>query len=413
MKPRSILNISEIYDCLHAFKHENEQFSVIVFDQRDLKGLNRTHGIQKTDQVLKIVGEIIDQEINQVFESSTYQGPQGRHYVCIKTQSNRASFGAKLKVTIAQIRASLTHHFAGAVDVRYAQLSIPENAHSIDDLILKADQLLEAGKAKGKTAAFMNDVERLSESNTRHALKNAMTHGEFILHYQPIVCSKSHKIQTVEALSRWNHPMEGLKAPNWFIDDLTKHQLMDEFGISVCQKAIEQLSRWRQESQENEHIVISINLSLQQLKTSAFFDGLQEILVTHNVPPSRVQLEVTEDLIAEPATIEQLNRLSDAGILLAIDDFGSGTSNISRLREIHADVVKIDKQIMRDCFEKKDLKFLNSMVGMCRAMSPDTKVIVEGVETPEQETLVRESGADAIQGFLFFKPAPAEQVVLI
>lgn len=391
------------FDSINDSVAEKSQFSLLAFEPKDLKGLNHTFGFHEADRLLFTANKIIEQELSKSGFKSSVLGTKGRQFAFI--DSATPIFLLALHKKVNRI---LNYHFGGLLSFRALKIDFETPGNTPDKILLEAETGFKESKEQGidTHVKYVNEKSKGAVTHCYHSLRRAINHQEFVLHYQPIVCVKTGRAKALEALARWRQGNEDL-APGFFIDDLTKHGLMSEFGAYVCQKALQQHAAWANSSNSNIHL--SINVSLQQLKTEHFREEIIQLIEHHELPAQSIQIEITEDQIEDAETLKELRQLKEqVPIKIAVDDFGAGLSNIARLRHLDIDVIKIDKSILHQCKNQKDEIFLNKMIQMCKAIAKE--IIIEGVETEEQKNLAIRCGVDAIQGFYYNKPQPPEYI---
>ena len=241
------------------------------------------------------------------------------------------------------------------------------------------------------------------ENQLRHALDN----GEFVLHYQPKVNLVSGKITSAEALIRWNDPLTGLVPPGRFIPMLEETGLIYEVGRWALRQAIADYLRWRTEGLPT--VRIAVNVSPLQLRNRDFIDEVEHAINIDPLAAGGLELEITESLIMEDVnhSINSLHALRAMGISIAIDDFGTGFSSLSYLAKLPIDTLKIDRSFIIEMTDgPQGLALVSTVISLAHALK--LKVVAEGVETEEQERLLRLLNCDEMQGYLFSEPVSAE-----
>jgi EAL domain-containing protein (putative c-di-GMP-specific phosphodiesterase class I) len=217
--------------------------------------------------------------------------------------------------------------------------------------------------------------------------------------YQPIVDLNSHTV-AVEALVRWRHPLLGLLPPSRFIPVAEESELIERVGEWVFRRVCKEMA-------QNRFYIVSINISGRQLKRCDFVSKLSTILSETRCRASNFILEITETVMldAEPETIRTIRELQAMGFLVALDDFGTGNNSFSLLRDIRADIIKIDKSYIQSLGEDVVAQaFVTAISTVSR--SRDILLIAEGVETVDQWELAKLAGATRFQGHLFGRPRP-------
>jgi EAL domain-containing protein (putative c-di-GMP-specific phosphodiesterase class I) len=233
-------------------------------------------------------------------------------------------------------------------------------------------------------------------------LRDAITEGEFVVHYQPIVALADSKVVGHEALVRWAHPTRGLLSPAEFLDVAEDSGLITAIGAQVLDQACAMLA-----ARPDLPGPISVNVSAVQLSSADWLDSVTTTLATHGVDPARLVIEITETaaLSMTDSALHALESLRGLGMGIHLDDFGTGYSSISVLRDVPVTGVKLDLSFVRD---------LTGGISPANELAHGLSVLVngmhlvgiaEGIETQMQATILREQGWECGQGYHFGKPA--------
>ncbi|MFV0351873.1 MAG: EAL domain-containing protein [Oscillospiraceae bacterium] len=234
-------------------------------------------------------------------------------------------------------------------------------------------------------------------------LQNALADNELFLLYQPIVDVKNKSLYSVEALLRWKHPQYGIVDPLLTIALAEDIQKIDKLGLWVLREAIHQRAEWTREGLPDFHV--SVNVSTLQLNDPTFHKEIAAILQNNHVPPRQLQLEITETvgLIANRSTHQNLARLKDMGVSIAMDDFGVGHASLMYLRSEKIQTIKIDGALIREINENLLSKeIVATICRLCQQLSIDT--IAEYVENVEQLETLLQIGLSVVQGYYFSPP---------
>jgi len=217
------------------------------------------------------------------------------------------------------------------------------------------------------------------------------------------------KILGAEALVRWNHPTRGLLAPAAFIGLAEDTGLILPLGRLVLERACRQAREWRERF--NMPLSIAVNLSARQFQQAGLVEEVEQILVSTEVDPSQISLEITESLAMEDAerTSQILTRLKNLGVKVSIDDFGTGYSALGYLATFPVDVVKVDRSFI-DKIDVDPVKSAIVSAVINLALAIGTTTVVEGVETKEEVDHLLGLGCTMAQGYYFARPMPAEQL---
>ena len=320
---------------------------------------------------------------------------------------------------IAQgILRKLTEPFLLGIETVYISASIgitlyPEDATEVDSLLKNADQAMYAAKRLGRnrTGYFTPSMQEIAQSRMRLAndLHGALDDGQFRLVYQPIVEFANGAIHKAEALIRWQHPTRGLVNPLDFIPISEDTGMINDICEWVFHEAAQQAGQWR--ATHHAEFQVSINISPACFHRK---DGIHGTWLKHlrklGLPGQSIAVEITEGLLldASATVIEQLFALRDMGIQVSLDDFGTGYSSLSYLKKFDIDYLKIDQSFVRNLAPASDdLALCQAIIVMAHKLG--LKVIAEGVETEAQRILLAAAGCDYGQGYLYSRPASAEE----
>ncbi len=280
-------------------------------------------------------------------------------------------------------------------------------------LTKNADMAIYLAKEDGKNdfRFFTKDVkmQSIERLELETCLRHALGRNQFELHYQPKVDLATGQITGVEALLRWTHPERGVLPPAQFIPLAEETGLIVPSGRWVLLEDCAQNMAWQQCGLRP--IAMAVNLSPRQFVDENLLHDIDEALTASNMPPSLLQLEVTESMVMRnvPRAIRVLDAIQSRGIRLAIDDFGTGYSSMSLMKQFPIDTIKIDRSFVRDLpDDPEDQAIAQAIISMGKALG--MTVVAEGVETAGQEAFLRDHACDEMQGFLFSKPLPPEKL---
>ncbi|SEO76445.1 EAL domain, c-di-GMP-specific phosphodiesterase class I (or its enzymatically inactive variant) [Methylobacterium sp. ap11] len=236
-------------------------------------------------------------------------------------------------------------------------------------------------------------------------LRSALTEGQLDLHYQPIVAADGSGPRAYEALLRWRHPREGFVSPGEFIPIAEATGQIRRLGAWALARACTDAAAWPA------HLKVAVNLSPVQFVGDALVEEVAQTLAASGLPAERLELEITESVLLQDddATLAILHRLRALGVSTAMDDFGTGYSSLSYLRRFPFDKIKIDQSFVRNLgHETGSSEIVRAAVGLGKTFG--MIVLAEGVETEEQAAILREAGCDELQGYLFGRPCPVDEV---
>ncbi|WP_353647115.1 EAL domain-containing protein [Exiguobacterium sp. SH31] len=291
------------------------------------------------------------------------------------------------------------------------ELSPTEN-YTYETMMGRLDAVLHEVKLSGKNKILSyQEIEDGShylqtlvmERDLRHALK----HGEFELHYQPIVSPRPFAVCGVEALIRWNHPSKGPISPGVFIPVAEQLGLISDVGRWVLRQAVQEI----QEHTERHNLFLSVNVSKRQIADGSFLEELESVLFESGFEPSLLHIEITETEVGGNIyELQQFIRsLKALGVKISLDDFGVGTSSLSFLQSLQLDIIKIDQNFVKGIPENTfDRALLEGLYQTFHALG--LEIVTEGIERPEQLAFVLEHSGSLIQGYHYSKPVPLAQL---
>jgi diguanylate cyclase (GGDEF)-like protein len=283
-----------------------------------------------------------------------------------------------------------------------------------EDILRDADLAMYHAKGKGKARYEIFDKSMNAPAQERMDLeldlRNAVSRGEFVLHYQPVVDLPTGRITEVEALVRWKHPSRGLLSPAEFVGLAEETGLIVPLGRWVLHEACRQTRHWQLASPGN-RLAISVNLSARQLQQAGLVEEIAAVLRDTRLDPGALRLEITETVVMHdaPTTLAKLEALKALGIQLAIDDFGTGYSSLGYLKRFPVDTLKIDRSFVKGIGGNvEDSAIVRAVITVAKSLN--LSVTAEGIETAEQLEHLRALGCDHGQGYYFAKPMASDRV---
>ncbi|MFL6659934.1 MAG: putative bifunctional diguanylate cyclase/phosphodiesterase [Massilia sp.] len=389
--------------------------ALLFIDLDHFKEINDTLGHQIGDLLLKQVGQRLQ---TYVRETDTVARLGGDEFTITLAELHDTG-----KVTdVAQnIRNDLARPFRLEGELAYISASIgitlyPRDGNKAGDLLRNADQAMYQSKDHGRnrftyfTASMQEAAQaRMVMSNE---LRRALEEEQLAVFYQPIVDMRDDRIRKAEALLRWDHPQLGRVSPVDFIPIAEHTGLIVEMGNWVFRHALQQARRWRALEQA---LTVNVNVSPAQFyhangENCRNWVKDNSLALTQDQPNAEVGLEITEGLLLASNSLvtKQLLAFHQAGISISLDDFGTGYSSLSYLRKFNLDYLKIDKSFVYNLeYDAANVALCEAIIVMAHKLG--LKVVAEGVETREQDHILRRAGCDYGQGFLFGAPVPAAQ----
>jgi len=387
---------------------QNSQLAVVILGLDGFRDVNETQGYDVGDMVLKWVAKKVKSELS---ETNVFARLGGDEFVIlieylddplvIKQLIGKIRTLFRQKIQVSNLEFSLSTSFGVSF--------FPKDGQSAKDLLRNADTALHEAKESGRNCSRVYN-EQLTDS-VRHRvdlladMRIALINGDFVLHYQPQFCQKSHKLLAVEALVRWQHPEKGLIPPNDFIPLAEQSGLINDLGLWIFSAACQQCNDWWNRGVSE--FSLAINLSVKQLDPENI-QKFKDILLGMDFPVQNLEVEVTEGLIMQQDSLHELKKLEAFGVRISMDDFGTGHSSLAQLKHLPISKLKIDRSFIKDLeTNENDKVIVKTIISMGHSLG--LKVVAEGVETVEQQSYLAEQGCDLIQGYLLGRPVPPEQ----
>ena len=398
-------------DCLRSALLSKKPFAVIFLNVDHFKRVNDTWGHGVGDELLIAVAQRITARLTR---EMTLARLGGDAFILLVPECDDDRLNALVTALLEDVRRPLSvcgHTLSTTIS---AGVSLyPQDGETLHELKLKADAALHRVKEEGRNGWAIYRAEMSTAIPAKpgflQELSQALERDQFELWYQPTWHAEDKTIHGFEALLRWRHPEQGVVLPNLFIPSLEQTGLIIPVGNWAIEAACRQLHFWTE--QGFSQWTLSLNLSPIQFEQPDIFQIVSSMLEKYSLSPSRLILEVTESTALKnlDRSIELLNAFNHAGIVVSIDDFGTGYSNLLMLSVLPAKELKIDRSFVTSMLEnEKSYKLVETIISIARTM--EMNVVAEGIETEEQQAVLTRLGCDYLQGYLFSRPLPAEQV---
>lgn len=411
--PNRALFLDRLVQSLKVVAREDKKLGLMFIDLDGFKLVNDTHGHDKGDDLLREAGSRISESVR---DGDTVARLGGDEFTVIMPNLNDAKYAP---VVAQRILDALGRPFELDGSESFVSGSIgitifPDDAETANDLLKNADAAMYRAKEMGKAnyqfyTANLNSLvaERLKIKN---GLVMALERNEFRLLYQPKLTLASQRIESVEALMRWENPEVGTVSPAQFIPVLEETGMVVEVGEWAIREACMQHRRWIEEGLPP--VRVAVNLSARQLREISFVSVLRRVLDETGVGPEGIEIEITESMIMSDAdtSIAALKELHELGVHVAMDDFGTGYSSLSYLRKFPIDTIKIDRTFVSEITSNSDdAEIIRTIISMGQTLNKG--IVAEGVETEDQLALLNEYKCDQVQGYLISRPVPGEDLM--
>jgi diguanylate cyclase len=381
-----------------------DAFAVVCVDLDRFKEINDVFGHATGDALLQTIARRMQDAVGDAFLARL----GGDEFAVIAAAAKQP---AKAAVLAERLLASVADELTIGTQPHRVSLSVgvamfPNDGADADTLMANAGAALYRAKADGRGTIRFFEAETDQRLRQRRALqldlRAAIERDELKLYFQPEARVKG-EVAAFEALARWQHPIRGSILPSTFIPLAEESGSISAIGEWVLREACREAASW------TKPLRVGVNLSPVQLRQGDLVALVHSILLETGLPPSRLELEVTEGVLIDdfPRTVSVLRRLKALGVRIAMDDFGTGYSSLSYLQAFPFDKIKIDQRFI--CNLNRDAQsatIVRAVIGLARGL--DIPVVAEGVETKEQLEFLAAEKCDQIQGYLIGRPEPIE-----
>lgn len=405
-------NRRALTDAVRQAAHHDATGWLITFDVDKFKAVNTERGHTGGDAVLVAVAGALTATCQEFPGSSAYR-LGGDEFVVLHHGSHDTA--AEVARRARELGAAAAQEAAGMSNVGLTlsagvaalqRVGSPDPLVSLDE---SAQALRWAKEDRDVVRTYSQDLQARAshDSLMERRLREAISSEALEIHFQPIMHLQSNRVASFEALARWTDEQLGSVPPDVFVPLAEKLGLIHQLGTIALTRALALVQTCAGIGQT---IKVSVNVSGLQLQRECFADEVMELLAEHDVSPTSLVLEITENISLDPMThaLPTLSRLSDAGVIIAIDDFGIGYSALGSMTRIPASVVKIDRSLITSLHEPRHQILVQSLIAMTRGIGLD--VVVEGIEHAGLAELVDDAGAGYGQGWMWAPAVPASEV---
>ena len=411
--PNRCLLIDRLQQAMKEANRNEQLVAVLFIDIDHFKKINDSMGHETGDILLK---ESAQRLRNCVRESDTVARLGGDEFTLVLTYMKNIN-------DVINIAEQILEGFSKPFHIKNKNLFItasigitlyPLDDNGTDDLLRDADTAMYHAKENGRNnfQFYNNEMTVRVEERLKleRELRDALLHDEFVLFYQPQVDIETGSIVGMEALIRWQHPYQGLIAPDHFINVVEETGLIIPIGKWVLQEACKQTQILHSSGLPPIHI--SVNLSARQLEDPGLVQMVDQVLKETGLEPTLLDLEITESMLMSDMNrvIQTLEELSALGINISVDDFGTGHSSLAYIKQFPITTLKIDRSFIRETPENKDdVSITVAIINMANALG--LKTVAEGVETKEQLEFLKQYKCNLIQGYYFSEPIAFDEIV--
>jgi diguanylate cyclase (GGDEF)-like protein/PAS domain S-box-containing protein len=392
---------------------EGKRCSMLFIDLDNFRLLNNGYGHRVGDQMLAIVAS----RMRDVITEPNLLGRRGGdELVALLTDIPRAERAVEIAQTLIRSISEPARILGMEVSVTPSVgiSFFPQDGMDLDSLLNAADAAMYQAKESGRGiyAFYTPTVARRVDLRLRleHRLRKAVESRDFKLFYQPLVSLADGKMTGAEALIRWRDAELGDISPAEFIPIAEESGLIVGLGDWVLREACRARREWRMLGLDVPPV--AINMAGVQLRQLGCVEGLLDVLNEYEVPPHEIEVEVTETGLLDTSAVsrENLVRMRNAGVRIALDDFGVGFSSLAHLRDLPIHRLKIDRSFTVECMrDARTLTIVKAVIEMARSLG--ISVTAEGIETQAQQTWMQHLGCDSAQGYLFARPMPGDEFI--
>ncbi|WP_229632216.1 bifunctional diguanylate cyclase/phosphodiesterase [Pseudoduganella violaceinigra] len=411
--PNRSLTCSRLEQAIAHAERTQESVLVAFIDLDSFKLVNDTLGHNAGDELLK---EVAGRMVRCVRRDDTVGRFGGDEFVLVLPHVNedpQVLAPVLDKILAAVVRPIELEGQKMQVSCSIGVAVYPRDGQDSDTLMLHADAAMYRAKESGKNNCQFYDHEMNAGLEEKLALteglRKALEEQQLFLAYQPKVSLASGRMFGVEALLRWQHPQRGLVSPAQFIPLAEENGLIIPIGEWALREACRQACAWLDAGLPP--MVVSVNVSARQFDDPRLVERVAEALEWSGLSPQWLELELTESMIMRDVgkSVEKMRQLEAMGIALAIDDFGTGYSSLAALKSFPISRLKIDQSFVRDLAGSSDDQAITCAI-ISLSHQLDMRVIAEGVETEQQRSFLQQHGCDEIQGYLFSRPVPPQEI---
>ena len=407
--PNRLLLSQRVDTAIQGARQSDTGFAILFLDLDRFKIINDSLGHPFGDRVLQLVAERLQTCLRQTDMLCRLGGDE--FVIYLHGSDAVVAEHVARRILDDMLRPFMLDNMGFSIQCSIGMALYPQDGTSLDELIKQADTAMYRVKERGRGSyGFYQpqmNANLLSRMQMEHAMRQALSHERMAVHYQPQVNTATGRITGAEALIRWTDPELGAVSPMHFIPLAEESGYIVTLGAWVMEQAVREAALWMHGGTP---IMISVNVSALEFRQPDFVDRITRLLAVHQLPPTLLELELTETILLQDAQeMEQrLHVLAGLGIGLAIDDFGTGYSSLAYLKKLPIHKLKIDQAFVRGLPDDEgDRAIVSAIISMGRAMH--IEVVAEGVETATQQAVLQQMQCDHYQGFLCAPGLPAEE----
>ncbi|MCA1848615.1 MAG: EAL domain-containing protein, partial [Actinobacteria bacterium] len=374
----------------------SRSIAVLLVDLDDFEEINHTLGREAGDRLLTAVGERLGESARPGGFAARLCGDE--FAVFLGDVSDKSSAASAAERIGEALKAPIEVNGSEVLVSASVGVAVPEQEDGPEDLLRKADVAMHAAKRKGKARHKVfdsgADTTTSGRSLAEAEMRRAIEEEQFRVHYQPLVALGTGKVRGLEALVRWQHPVYGLMAPEEFVPLAEQTGLIVPIGRWVLREACRQMRLWQEEHPSDPPLMLSVNVSARQFQQPNLAEEISRTLESSGLGPHELILEITEGVMMHDASAASaLRELQGSGIRFAMDDFGTGYFNLSYVKRLPVNILKIDRSYVSGLgSDAEDTAIVHATAAFAKALG--LGLIAEGIESAEQLARLREVGCE-------------------
>ncbi len=401
-------NRRKLIEDIHELMEKGQKFAFILLDLDQFKNINDTFGHTFGDQLLKIISTRLQQVIGP--NDYIYRFAGDEFIVLFPEKLNEGSLIKATEKLLSifhekvQFNSTVELFITGSIGISL----FPDHGLDIDQLMKNADFAMYTAKKQRQNSykIFDQNMDKVKQDylQIETYLQTAIENNEFELYFQPKLDLKTNKINGMEALLRWHHPILGNVPPNKFIPIAEETGVIWKIDKWVLKNACIQNKKWAEWNMA-QRLRVSVNISPIQFSHSDFTEMVKNVLEETGMEPGLLELEITETTVIDNTEecIKNVRTLRELGVGVSIDDFGTGYSSLNYLKRFPFDYLKIDQSYVREMFNRKeDMAIVKAIITLAKDLN--LKVIAEGVEDSDILECLKDLDCDEIQGYYISRP---------
>ena len=412
--PNRILFSDRLNQSIKSAQKHRSHIAILLLDLDNFKEINDSLGHNIGDKVLIEVTSRLKKEVDN---SHTLARIGGDEFGIILNYISDINDISKFIINIMQI---LKEPLKIDNNILHTSMSIgisvfPNDGDNATTLLKNSDAAMFSAKDNGRNTYQFYDKKMTDKALERifleTALRKALKDDELIIYFQPQINAQTGKLVGMEVLTRWQHPIYGIIPPDRFIPLAEDTGMIVELDRIVMRKALTQFNKWYKNGLNPGKL--AINLAIKQIEENDFIDFIKKLLRDKKYAYNNIEFEVTESQIMKnpEKSIKVLNSISELGISISVDDFGTGYSSLAYLKKLPINKLKIDKSFVDNVpSNMEDVAICITIISLCKNLN--LNVIAEGIETQEQKEFMLKNGCKFIQGYLYSKPLPIDEMTI-